>query len=149
MKSLFEAADRESLLHRIDALRPDSARQWGTMNAAQALCHCAIALETGTGDRPMKQAWIGKILMPFFRKSILGEKPFKRNSPTDPTFVVSGERELAAERNRLTALIARFVERGPAAAGTQTHSFFGKLSGQEWGELMYKHIDHHLQQFGA
>jgi len=27
--------------------------------------------------------------------------------------------------------------------------FFGKLSGKEWGELMYKHIDHHLRQFGA
>ena len=35
------------------------------------------------------------------------------------------------------------------AAGKATHSFFGKLSGAEWGELMYKHIDHHLQQFGA
>jgi hypothetical protein len=39
--------------------------------------------------------------------------------------------------------------RGPAKAAEQTHAFFGKLSGREWGELMYKHIDHHLQQFGV
>jgi hypothetical protein len=97
----------------------------------------------------MKQAWIGKLLMPFFRSSILGEKPFKRNSPTDPTFVVANEREFASERNRLTELIDRFVERGAAAAGTQTHAFFGKMTGKEWGELMYKHLDHHLQQFGV
>ena len=97
----------------------------------------------------MKQALIGKLLMPFFRNSILGEKPFSRNSPTDPSFVVADEREFAQERARLKELINRFVERGPAAAGQQTHAFFGKLSGAEWGELMYKHIDHHLQQFGV
>lgn len=149
MKSLFESADREPLLRRLETLRPDSQRQWGKMNPAQMLCHCALALETGTGDRPMKQKLIGKILMPFFRSSILGEKPFNRNSPTDPTFVVSDEKEFASERKRLLDLIQRFVEGGPSAAGRYTHAFFGKMTGQEWGELMYKHIDHHLQQFGA
>jgi hypothetical protein len=149
MKSLFESADRESLLKRLEALQPDSARQWGKMNPAQMLCHCALALETGTGVRPMKQKFLGKLLMPFFRKSILGEKPFGRNAPTDPSFVVTNEREFAAERSRLQQLIHRFVERGPSAAAHETHAFFGKMTGQEWGELMYKHIDHHLQQFGA
>ncbi len=149
MKSLFVADDRESVVTRLQALRPESVRQWGKMTPAQMLSHCAIALESGTGDRPMKQALIGKILMPFFRSSILGEKPFKRNSPTDPTFVVSNECDFEAERTRLLALIERFVARGPAAAGTQVHSFFGKMTGEEWGELMYKHLDHHLRQFGA
>ena len=149
MKSLFDPADRESLLERLSALRPDSPRQWGKMTVSQMLCHCAHALEAGTGDRPMKQKLIGKILMPFVRKSILGEKPFSRNSPTDPTFVIRDEREFAAERARLTTLIDRFVQRGPAAAAKETHAFFGAMTGEEWGQLMYKHIDHHLQQFAA
>ena len=123
MKTLFEAMDREPLMARLEALQPDSVRLWGKMNAAQMMCHCSRALETGTGDRPMKQKLIGRILMPFFRNSILGEKPFSRNSPTDPSFVVSDERELAQERARLKELINRFVERGPAAAGQQTHAF--------------------------
>jgi hypothetical protein len=149
MKSLFDPADRQSLLQRIAALDPGSARQWGKMNPAQMLCHCSRALETATGERPMKQALIGKILMPFFRSSILGEKPFKKNSPTDPTFVVTEERDFAAERARLNGLIDRFVANGAPYAGTQMHAFFGKMTGQEWGELMYKHIDHHLRQFGG
>ena len=149
MKSIFVLADRESLVQRIQALEPDRARQWGKMSPAQMLCHCSRALETATGDRPMKQKFIGKILMPFFRSSILGEKPFSKNSPTDPTFVVSDQRELAAERERLMGLIDRFAGNGAAYAGTQTHAFFGKMTGDEWGELMYKHIDHHLRQFGA
>lgn len=119
------------------------------MNAAQMVTHCARALETGTGDRPMKQKFLGRIITPFIRSSIFGAKPFGRNSPTDPSFVVSDERDFLAERQRLLDLIDRLVERGPAAAASQTHAFFGKLSGEEWGELMYKHSDHHLQQFGV
>jgi len=149
MKSLFNDADRESILRRLDALQADSPRQWGKMNAAQMVTHCARALETGAGERPMKQKLIGKILMPFFRKSILGEKPFSRNGPTDPSFIVADEREFSTERQKLVDLIGRFVARGPAAAATQTHAFFGAMTGEEWGETMYKHIDHHLRQFGV
>jgi hypothetical protein len=149
MKTLFDQPDRDSIRQRLGALHASSERKWGKMNAAQMLTHCARALETGTGDRPMKQAFLGKILTPFIRSSILGEKPFGRNSPTDPSFVVADERDFAIERQKLLDLIDRLVERGPGNASKQTHSFFGKLSGQEWGELMYKHIDHHLQQFGA
>jgi len=148
MKTLFDQADRESILQRLGALQAGSERKWGKMNAAQMVTHCARALETGTGDRPMKQKLIGKILMPFFRSSILGEKPFSRNSPTDPSFIVSDDREFTIERQHLIDLIHRLAERGPTEAAKQTHAFFGKLTGEEWGELMYKHIDHHLQQFG-
>ena len=149
MKSLFDASDRSALEARIRAIGPGNQRLWGKMNAAQALCHCQRPLETAVGDKPAKQAFLGKIITPLIRKTVLGEKPFGKNSPTDPTFVVSDERELGAERDQLLALIDRFVARGPEAAGKATHSFFGKLSGAEWGVLMYKHIDHHLQQFGA
>lgn len=149
MRTLFEDRDREALLARITALRADAARQWGKMSSAQMLCHCALALETGSGIRPMKQAFIGKIVTPLIRSRVLGPKPFGKNAPTDPTFVVPDERDFDREKSRLLDLIARFVQRGPDAAAKETHSFFGKLSGEEWGVLMYKHIDHHLQQFGA
>jgi hypothetical protein len=148
MKTLFDDADRAALLQRLGTLQADTPRQWGKMNAAQMVTHCTRAVEAATGDRPMKQKLIGKILMPFFRKSILGEKPFSRNSPTDPSFIVADEREFSTEREKLVELIAKFVARGPDAAGRETHAFFGRMTGQEWGETMYKHIDHHLQQFG-
>ncbi|HEY2093983.1 MAG TPA: DUF1569 domain-containing protein [Thermoanaerobaculia bacterium] len=149
MKTLFDPADRSALEGRIRALGPDNRRLWGKMSAAQAMCHCGRPLETAIGEKPMKQAFIGKIIMPFIRKTIFSEKPFGKSAPTDPTFVVADERELNAERDQLLTLIDRFVQRGPDAARKETHSFFGKLSGAEWGQLMYKHIDHHLQQFGA
>ena len=149
MKTLFDAADRSALVARINALDAAAARQWGKMDPAQMLCHCGRALETATGDRPMKQKLIGKILAPLVRKSALGEKPFGKSSPTDPTFVVADTRDFAAEKARLLSLIDRFAQRDAAAVGKETHAFFGKLTGEEWGELMYKHIDHHLRQFGG
>ena len=149
MRSLFEPADRTSILERLNALEPGSSRQWGRMNPAQMLAHCAAAIETATGDRPMKQAWIGRVLAPFVRSSVLGEKPFGRNGPTDPTFVVRDERDFVAERRRLIDLIDRFAQRGTEETSKAMHAFFGKLSGEEWGRLMYKHIDHHLRQFGS
>ena len=149
MKSLFHPADRESLSHRLAALLPDSTRQWGRMDPAQMLLHCAIGLEAATGARPMKQVLLGKLLTPFIRGMVLGERPFRRSSPTDPAFVVSDPREFEVERARLATLIDRFVQRGPESASKETHAFFGRLSGDEWGRLMYKHLDHHLRQFGV
>lgn len=149
MKTIFDPADRSAIEVRIRSLGPDNQRLWGKMNAAQMLCHCQRPLETAVGDKPMKQAFIGKIIVPFIRKTVFSEKPFGKSAPTDPTFVVADERQLDAERDQLLKLIDRLAEVGPEAAGKATHSFFGKLSGDEWGQLMYKHIDHHLRQFGA
>ncbi len=149
MRTLFDPAARETITERLAALPPTAVRRWGKMDVAQMLAHCANALEVATGDRPRKQAFIGKVLAPFVRASVLGEKPFTRNSPTDPTFVITDSRDFARERERLLGLVARFCAGGPSAAGRQVHSFFGKMSGDEWGTLMYKHLDHHLGQFGA
>src|ERR1051326_4731972 len=107
MKTLFDAADREALVARINALDPAAARQWGKMDPAQMLCHLGRALETATGDRPMKQKFISK------------------NGPTDPTFVVADERDFAAEKARLLSLIDRFAQRDRAEVGKETHAFFG------------------------
>lgn len=149
MKSLFHAPDRAALLERLRLLQPDSPRQWGTMDPAQMLRHCALALETATGDRPMKQKLLGKLLTPFIRSLVLGERPFSQDAPTDPSFRVRGSRDFQIEREALMALVAKFVDRGEAEAARQTHAFFGRLSGAEWGLLMHKHLDHHFRQFGG
>jgi hypothetical protein len=149
MQNLFDAADHDAILRRLSALQPSSPRQWGKMNAGQMLAHCAAALEVACGDRTKKQALIGRVLAPFVRASVLGEKPFSRNAPTDPDFKVVDERDFAAERARVAVLVGRFCSRGPSAADGLVHSFFGRLSADQWGRLMFKHLDHHLRQFSA
>jgi Protein of unknown function (DUF1569) len=149
VRNLFAEEDRAAIQSRLAQLAPSASRQWGKMDAAQMMEHCARALEVGTGETPRTQALIGKIFAPFVRKSLLGDKPFGKNSPTDPTFVVHDPKDFEAAKKRLAGLIDRFAAAGPASAGAQTHSFLGRMSGEEWAVMMYKHLDHHLRQFGA
>ena len=149
MPSLFHPADREAIALRLACLESTTPRHWGKMDPAQMLAHCALGLETALGDRPMKQLLLGKLLAPFIRGVALGARPWRKNGPTHPTFVVVDARDLETERIRLATLMDRFVRRGPEAAAEATHGFFGRLSGEEWGVLMHKHLDHHLRQFGV
>ena len=43
----------------------------------------------------------------------------------------------------------RFVNGGPRVCTTHPHPFFGRLTPAEWAIQQYKHLDHHLRQFGA
>lgn len=149
MMSLFHPADCESLRRRFAELRADGPRHWGTMDAAQMLAHCGKGLEAAMADRPPKQMLLGRLVAPLLRPLVLGPRPFRRNAPTSPLFVVADVRDFEAEVRRLAHLLDRYVQRGPEAAARVPHVFFGRLSGDQWGRLMYKHLDHHLRQFGV
>ena len=150
MKTLFEPAVVEEVKSRLGTVHLDSPRQWGKMNVAQAVAHCANSMEMAVGDLRPPRVMIGRILGPLIRRVALGnERPMERNSPTAPELRISDERDLDAERARLLALIDRFSAGGAAQCTTHPHAFFGRLTPEQWAELMYKHLDHHLRQFGA
>jgi hypothetical protein len=150
MKNLFETARAEEVKQRIGQLRPESARQWGTMNPAQALAHCSASLELAVGDRIPPRLLVGRIIGRIVKPMALGnDEPLRRNSPTAKDLVVRDERDLGSERPRLCGLIDRFAAGGAQGCTTHPHSFFGPLTPDEWATLMYKHLDHHLRQFGV
>jgi hypothetical protein len=150
MKNLYEAGRMEEVRERLAQLQPESGRLWGTMNVAQALAHCSAGLEVAVGDRVPPRMFVGRILGAIVKPMALGnEEPMRRNSPTSKDLVVVDERDLEVERARLRGLIDRFVAAGPAGCTRHPHSFFGRLTPEEWAELMYKHLDHHLRQFGV
>jgi hypothetical protein len=150
MKNLFEATTVEEVKGRMALLRADSARQWGKMNAAQAVEHCARGMELALGDRRPPRKLIGRILGPVIKpKAFVEGVPMRKNSPTVPGLVVSDERDLGKEQARLCGLIDRFAAGGPAGCTSHPHSFFGPLTPEEWSAWMYKHLDHHLRQFGV
>jgi len=150
MKNLFEPASVKEVKQRIAQLRPDSERQWGKMNPGQALAHCSRAMETALGDSNLPRMLIGRIIGRPVKKLALGnDEPMKRNSPTSPAFIVRDQPDVAVERERLCTLIDRFAEGGPQACTRHPHTFFGPMTPDEWAILMYKHVDHHLRQFGA
>ena len=150
MKNLFEAATAQEVKARIAHLKPSSERQWGKMNASQALAHCAAGMEWAVGDTLPPRMLLGRIMGWIVKPLVVrNDEPMRRNSPTAKPLVVDGDRNLETERERLLGLIDRFVAAGPAGCTTHPHSFFGRMTPQEWAILTYKHLDHHLRQFGV
>ncbi len=150
MKNLFESATVEEVKQRMAQLRPDSERQWGKMNVAQMVAHCSGGLEWAVGDKKPPRMFVGRILGVIVKPMALrDDEPMRRNSPTSKDLVVDDDRNLEVERLRLRGLIERFALTGPKGCTSHPHSFFGRLTPEEWAVLMYKHLDHHLRQFGV
>lgn len=149
MPSLFQSADQAVIVLRIQSLRSDSARAWGRMSAAQMLAHCQPPLLVATGALPLKRGLVGILFGRLAKRQLAGPKPFGRDMPTAPEFRVKDERDFAREQQKLLQLVREFGQGGPAGLTKAPHPFFGPMTAEEWDLLQWKHLDHHLRQFGA
>ncbi len=149
MKNIFETDTENEVLQRLNKLQPKTQNLWGKMNVAQMMAHCSAALEVAVGKKFPSRMFIGRILSPFIKSILTNEKPFQKNTPTDRTFVYTDQRNFDQEKVKLQNIIKEFAEGGKDKCTTHPHSFFGKLTPNEWGVGMYKHLDHHLRQFGV
>ncbi len=149
MSNIYEPSTLQEFTWRIESLHVNSPNLWGKMNVAQMLAHCSIVLEVALGDRPLKRGIMGIIFGRLAKNVITNDKPFKRNLPTDKSFVVSDQHEFLAEQKRLLELLNRFSKAGPAIMEGKSHPFFGEMTADEWSMSQIKHLDHHLRQFGA
>jgi hypothetical protein len=121
------------------------------MTAAQMLAHCAASMQWAVGEvtpekAPLPMRLMGRLVKPIVLRN---EEPFRKNTPTARSLMVADERDFGKERDRLSALIDRFAAGGAAGCTRNPHSFFGKMRPEEWAILTYKHLDHHLRQFGV
>ncbi|AEU36385.1 DUF1569 domain-containing protein [Granulicella mallensis] len=149
MRNLFEAAAVEEVKRRIARLRPDSERLWGEMSPAQALAHLSAQFEMIAGRTFPPRSMPGRLFGRLAKSILMSEKPIRRNMPTDKELIVNDDRDFDTERQKLQGMIDCFAENGPAGCTKHPHSFLGPLTPEEWARLMYKHVDHHLQQFGV
>jgi hypothetical protein len=149
MKTLFDADVSTAIIDRIQKITPRSSRQWGQMDVSQMLAHCGNVLDMGMGTIKPKRIFIGRIIGPLFKSNYTNEKPFGQDSPTSDENRVTNSRQFDAEKSRLISLVKKFSEGGEKNTTTHPHPFFGPLKPNEWGIGMYKHLDHHLRQFGG
>lgn len=139
--------DFPSLLSRLQKLSPSSQPLWGKMNSAQMLAHSAIGFELALAHPKPKHSFVWKLIGPLIRKKLLAPTAFPKNSPTAPWFIVADSREFDGEMARLVALVQRF-ESDMESCPSLIHPNFGALSVGDWKLLQWKHLDHHLRQFG-
>lgn len=151
LPNIFTKEVSDRVIARINTLTPDSERQWGKMDVSQMLAHCNVAYEMiyEPDKHPKPNFLMGLILKLFVKRMVTGEGEPKKNSPTAPQFIIKSDKDFEAEKARLIAHIQKTQELGEAEFdGKMSHSF-GVLSKSEWNNMLYKHLDHHLIQFGA
>jgi hypothetical protein len=150
MKNLYEPAAAAGISDRVAHLTPDSQPQWGKMNVAQMLAHCSAWMEMALGKKTPPRSLIGRIFGRVAKSTILkNEEPVRRNMPTEKSLIVNDARDFEVERQRLLESTDRFAAGGPDKCTKHPHCFFGKMTPIEWAILGYKHMDHHLRQFGV
>ncbi len=149
MKNLFDTYTYNEVIGRINALTPDTQRQWGKMNVAQMLAHCKEAFKVPLSEKKMPRMFMGLLLGWAFKKKLYNDDPWKKNLPTAPNFIIKDERDFAKEKAELTELVNRFYNGGTQKVGLYPHPMFGSYTPEQWGQSMYKHLDHHFRQFGV
>jgi hypothetical protein len=149
MGNLFKSSAVTGILDRLSKLTPDSKPKWGKMNVSQMLAHCQVPLQAALGEKQLKRTLIGVLFGGIAKKQMMKEGPFKQNLPTDPSFVVKDDRQFEKKRQQLQTLIQRFASSDAPGIAAKRHPFFGKMTSEEWGILSWKHLDHHLRQFGV
>ncbi len=151
LPNIFTKEVSDGVIERINKLTPESQRQWGKMDVARMLAHCNVAYETiyEPDKHPKPNFLFGLLLKTLVKRVVTSEKPPKKNSPTAPQFIIADERDFERERTRLIEFIERTQQLGEAEFDGKIHGNFGKMNKTQWNNVLYKHIDHHLQQFGV
>lgn len=145
MKSVWDAGTRKELLDRFARLTPQHKPLWGKMNAGQMVAHCAGPLRAAMGEMKVTEKWT-PFRIGLLRYLVIYKMPWPKGAPTAPEFIHQGVEDLDSNRRQLAEALERFAAQ--RHNGLRPHAAFGPLSEKDWGCLTWRHLDHHLTQFG-
>lgn len=150
MNNLFEKEACEDIIVRINNLKNDAVPLWGTMNVAQMLAHCNVTyIMVYENVYPKPNFFVRLLLKSFVKPKVINEQSYEKNSPTAPAFKVDKNQDFEQERKKLIEYIIRTQDLGEKEFENKESISFGNLSSKEWNNMFYKHLDHHLRQFGV
>lgn len=148
MPTLFDKTTQVQMLARVNKLTPSSQRQWGKMSVSQMLKHMSVAFAVPTG----------KIKLPKDKLYYLSANPLTRwllvkaitqwpkNMVTADSFIVKDDPAFEPAKKELLDNINAFLH---AQSLDGQHPVFGVMDKELWGQAMYIHLNHHLEQFGV
>jgi hypothetical protein len=149
MRNLFDTDVYNEIKDRINKLHPASPANWGKMTVSQMLAHCRQPVKVALSEKKLPRMFIGRILGSFIKSKLYNDSSWKQNLPTSPTFIIRDERDFETEKNKLLEITTQFYTAGPTGITKHPHPFFGSFTPEQWGKSMFKHLDHHLKQFGV
>lgn len=149
MTSLFDPSENQNIINRIQKLSVSSQAKWGKMDVAQMLSHCQQPLLVAFDELKLKRGLLGILFGGMIKRMMLTKEPYKPGLPTAKEFIITDAKEFEKEKQALLKLVQRFSQQGPEGVRKDPHPVFGKLTSAEWDFMQWKHLDHHLRQFGV
>jgi hypothetical protein len=150
LPNIFTKEISDTIIQRIESLSPATQPKWGKMSVAQMLAHCNVTYEMIYDDiHPAPNAVMKFILKAFIKNKVTSETPYAHNSKTAPQFLMKDAKDFNAEKQRLFSYINKTQQMGENHFDGKLSHSFGKLTKTEWNNMLYKHLDHHLTQFGV
>ncbi len=150
LPNIFSEAVVNNLIERINKLTADTKPNWGKMDAAQMFAHCNVTYEMVHENIHPKPNFLMKFfLKSVIKKTVVTDTLYKKNSQTAPVFLIKSSKDFENEKSRLIGYLKKTQQLGETYFDNKESLSFGKLSVTEWNNLFYKHIDHHLTQFGV
>ena len=147
--TLYDEDHYASIIQRIASLSSDTMPEWGSMTVAQMLAHCAEIIAVMNGKPLLNTPFYIKITKGLIRKLVVDDNPYPKNSKTHPQYKQTEEKQFQEEKIKLLNIMDEFVNDPIEEAEKKEHPLFGAITREEKGWSMYKHTDHHLQQFGV
>ncbi|MCH7398554.1 DUF1569 domain-containing protein [Belliella sp. DSM 107340] len=147
-KSIYDNGAIEDISIRIKGLQEGQMPLWGSMNATEMLFHCnignqAILNAPKSNQKPTLKQRISKFIFFHIKKDIpKGARGAKR-------FDVKGKidgKKFEEEKSKYLNLLNQFKNLEHKLEAQ--HPVFGALDHDYWGKFVWKHMDHHLKQFG-
>jgi hypothetical protein len=145
-RSLLDPETLRSIEERIETLKPDTQPLWGRMSPAQMLAHCAEVEEVWLGKKLEGTPLLIRLVGPLLKGMLLSDRPYRKNSPTHPQYRINDPRDFDTEKARLLASVRKLSEAGQEGF---RHPIFGRMTAEEKGWATYRHLNHHLSQFGV
>ncbi len=150
LPGVFTKEVSDKLVERINKLTPTTQPAWGKMNVARMLAHCNVTYELVYEDKHPKPNFLMKFILKAFVKSkVTNEAPYTHSMRTAPVFIIADSRNFEAEKTRLINYINKTQQLGESHFDNKESHSFGALTKTEWNNMFYKHLDHHLRQFGV
>ncbi len=147
-RNLMDTDVQAEIETRIAALSAVTPAKWGKMSAAQMLAHCAEVQDVTNGKDLSHTPFVIRMFASFIKRAVTSMKPYPTDVRTHPQYVVEEDVDFDEAHARLLTAIRSMAEK-LAGAKDIHHPLFGRLTREEAGWAMYKHLDHHLRQFGV
>lgn len=148
MRSILNESDRAAITSRVRSLSASSTARWGSMDVAGMLRHLHLAARMAVGEMQIPSANKRAFQVFPLKHLIIYVLPFPKGAPTAAELKPTADVSLEEERAAVLELLER-IGTGPREGVGPDHPLFGPLTWGQWGAATYKHVDHHLKQFGV